>query len=70
MKTVGEIIRKKRKAIEVKEGELAQEIGVSLNTISRWEKGETYPTLMNAIAIADFFDCTIDELVGRIKSEQ
>lgn len=65
MKTVGEIIRKKRKAIEVKEGELAQEIGVSAHTITRWEHGEAYPSLMNVIAVAEFFDCSIDELVGR-----
>ncbi len=63
--TVGEIIRTKRKAIEVKEGELANEIGVSVNTISRWEVGDAFPSLMNAMALADFFDCSLDELVGR-----
>ena len=63
--TVGEIIRKKRKDISVKETELAAEIGVSLNQISRWELGQTYPSLMNAISLADFFNCSLDELVGR-----
>ena len=65
MQTIGASIRAKRKSIDVKEGELAKGLGVSSNTISRWEHDESYPSLMNVIALADFFECSVDELLGR-----
>lgn len=45
--------------------ELAREIDVSNVTISRIVKGRGNVTLKVLIAIADFFDITIDWLVGR-----
>lgn len=45
--------------------ELAKEVGISNVTISRIVKGQKNVTLNVLIAIADFFDITIDWLVGR-----
>ena len=63
--TIGEIIRQKRKDKEVSVAELADMFGVTNNTIYRWETNEVYPSLLNAITLADFFGCSLDELVGR-----
>lgn len=44
---------------------VAVEIGTNQRNISRWEKGENEPTAGFLIKLADFFDCSIDYLVGR-----
>ena len=45
--------------------DLAEKISVSVHCISHWETGYTEPSIAQLIALADFFDTTIDELVGR-----
>lgn len=44
---------------------IADSIGISLRALQRYEKGETQPTLPVLVALADFFDVSIDYLVGR-----
>lgn len=48
---------------------LAKELGVHEQIIYRWETDKHTPSLENAITLADFFGCTLDDLVGRIKKE-
>jgi transcriptional regulator with XRE-family HTH domain len=44
--------------------ELAEKIGVSKGIISLWENGKREPTLSSLIALAKFFDISLDSLVG------
>ena len=44
--------------------ELAEKIGVSKGIISLWENGKREPTLSSLIALAKFFEISIDTLVG------
>ena len=44
--------------------ELSQKLCVSKGIISLWENGLREPNMSNLIAIARFFDCSIDYLVG------
>lgn len=44
--------------------ELSKAINVSKGIISLWENGLREPTLTNLIALAQFFEVTIDYLVG------
>ena len=44
--------------------ELASAIGVSKGCISLWENGLREPTLSCLLSLAQYFDVTIDELVG------
>ncbi len=45
--------------------QLAEKLNVSMQTLSHWETGYTEPSIQQLIALANFFDTTIDELVGR-----
>ena len=45
--------------------DIAKSSGLSLRTYPRYEKGQVQPTLPVLIALADFFDISIDYLVGR-----
>lgn len=47
------------------QAELAKALDISLKTVSHWETGYTEPSIGQLIALADYFDVTIDELVGR-----
>ena len=47
--------------------QLAFNLGVSSQTISRWENGTTYPDIVMLPIIADYFHITIDMLMGYAK---
>ena len=38
---------------------------VSQETISSWEVGRTMPTIPNLVKLADYYNCSIDYLLGR-----
>ena len=50
---------------EIKSRDLAANIGVSNSTVADWKRGKFHLFLSNAIKLADFFECSIDYLVGR-----
>ena len=57
-------LRKKKHLDKKTLGELC---GLSKNTIGRYENGEREPTAQSLVALADFFDVSIDYLMGREK---
>lgn len=61
----GERLRHLRERKELTQTQVAYKLGVNINTISRFELGLHYPTMMNLISLADLFGCSIDYLVGR-----
>lgn len=56
------IIRKKK---GLTQKQLAVEVGASERGIQRYEIGERNPAFDQLIALADYFDVSIDYLVGR-----
>ena len=44
---------------------LAKELGVSRTTVAMWETTGQYPPAQMLITIADFFEVSIDSMVGR-----
>lgn len=44
---------------------LSELCGLSRNMIARYERGEQIPTMISLIALADFFDVSVDYLVCR-----
>lgn len=45
---------------------IAQKIDVSQQGVSEWEKGKIEPCLSSLVRMADFFEISLDELVGRV----
>ena len=62
---LGENIRSLRVAKGITQEQLGYEMGVSAQAVSRWENGATYPDITMLPMIADFFDVTLDALMGR-----
>ena len=56
-------IRKLRKKNHMSQDELAEKLGVSRQSVSLWENGQTQPTIENIIALAKVFDVSSDEIL-------
>ena len=56
MNNMGEIIAKLRKDAGFTQEQLANMIGVSAQTVSKWETGTTMPDIMLLPIIADVFN--------------
>lgn len=52
-----------RKANKLSQEKLAEKIGVSRQSISKWESGESIPEIERLIELSKIFDVTVDYLV-------
>lgn len=46
--------------------ELALILNTTVKTVSHWETGYCEPSIAQLCALADFFEISVDELIGRI----
>ena len=61
------ICRRKQKGLS--QEQLGDLIGVTRQTVSKWELGETTPEMDKLIQLSKLFEVSIDELVGNTDSE-
>ena len=52
-----------RKQYGFTQEQIAEKLGVSRQTIAKWERGECLPDIENVIALADLYEITVDQLV-------
>lgn len=64
---LGANIREHRVKKGLTQEQLAYHLGVSSQTVSRWENGTTYPDIVMLPILADYFDISIDTLMGYAK---
>ena len=55
-------VKERRAARELSQGALAAAVGVSRQTINSIEKGRYVPSLPLALALARYFDTTVEEM--------
>ena len=56
-----------RKELSMTQEQLAQQLGVSNKTISKWENGTADPSTSNLIAAAKLFDLSAEELLHEVQ---
>ncbi len=56
-----------RKRMELTQEEIAEMLCVSAQSVSKWERGETYPDITLLPALANLFKTSIDALIGMDK---
>lgn len=61
--TLGEKITKQRKELNYTQEQLADILGVSRQSISKWESDITYPETDKLIELGKLFDCSMDYLL-------
>lgn len=57
-------ITSERMRLDMSQGDVAKEIGVSVSTVSRWERGILHPCGSELIKLHDLFRCSTDYLLG------
>lgn len=62
---IADNIRFFRKANNLTQEELSKQLGGSKNLVSNYENGISTPDISTLVKLADIFDITLDELVGR-----
>lgn len=55
-----------RKSKHLSQEELGHEIGVSRQTISKWESGQSYPDFQRLVLLSDYYGLSLDELVRNL----
>ena len=63
IRNLGERILTLRKEMNLSQESLAEQIGVSRQAISKWERGEASPDIQNLSALAETFGLTVDEFI-------
>ena len=65
----GENLRNLRKSKNLSQETMAEKVGVSRQSISKWENGEAYPEMKNILVLCDIFECKINDLVHEDMSD-
>ncbi len=61
---IADNISRLRRKKNITQEELAEFIGVTKASVSKWENGQSMPDIMLLPMLASFFDITVDELIG------
>ena len=61
----GNNLKNLRNEAQINQKTLASQFRVTQATISSWENGRTAPSFEQLIQIADYFDVSVDYLIGR-----
>ena len=62
--TMGQIIRKLRKERNLTQEELAEQLGVTFQAVSKWENDTGMPDISQIVPLAYVFDVSTDILFG------
>lgn len=67
---IGENIKRIRCERNLTQEEVATHLGISFQSISKWERGDGYPDITMLPALANYFGISIDDLIGMSKLEK
>ncbi len=62
--TIGQVIRKLRKEKNFTQEELAEQLNISAQAVSKWENGTSMPDISQVVPLASVFGVTTDVLFG------
>jgi len=61
---IGENLKKFRKAKNLTQEEVAKHLGISYQSVSKWERKDGYPDITMLPVLSHYFGVTVDELIG------
>ena len=60
----GENLKIFRKSNKMSQEVLAEKLGVTRQSVSKWEVGDAYPEMSNIVALCSIFHCNINDLIN------
>ena len=60
----GDNLKRIRKKAKITQEDLAEKVGVSRQSVSKWECSEAYPEMKNILKLCDIFNCKLNEIVN------
>lgn len=61
---IGENIKNRREELKLSQEYVADQLGVTKQTVSKWETGQSEPTASNLIQLAEIFEISLSELAN------
>jgi transcriptional regulator with XRE-family HTH domain len=61
---LAENLKSLRKGKDLTQEEVAEILGVSPQSVSKWERGDTYPDITLLPALANYYETSVDALIG------
>ena len=61
---IGDKLKKLRRDRDLTQEEVATHLGISLQAISKWERGDGYPDITMLPTLANYFEVSVDALIG------
>ena len=58
-------LQKLRKKLNMSQEQLAESLGVTSQSVSKWESGASYPEMDKLVALCKIFNCELDDLVNK-----
>lgn len=68
--TFGQILKKNRRSLGLSQAELGEKLGVSVQTVSRWENDGGMPDISQIVPLAKILGTSCDVLLGMENSEE
>ena len=65
--TVGQKIAILRTAMQISQEQLAEKLGVSRQSVSKWEQGISDPSTSNLFALAKLFGVSVEEILKEVE---
>ena len=66
---IGQNLKRFRKARNLTQEEVAKHLGISFQSVSKWERNDGYPDITMLPVLARYYGVTIDELIGMSEIE-
>lgn len=60
---VGQRLKMRRNELNLKQEYVAEELGITRQTISNWENGRSYPDIERIIRLSEIYGLSLDELL-------
>ena len=65
---ISKCIKEARQKNSISQESLAEQLGVSRQTISSWETGKSYPDIVSVIKMSDIFNVSLDKMLKEDKN--
>lgn len=64
METFGNKIKAMRTKAKLTQGELAEILGISQQSVSLWERNEYFPSRITIVKLSNYFNVSVDSLIN------